>query len=155
MAQKNCKKEIKLTLRYSEVYNKKGEFIGGGMKNRRPYVEAEMWVEIVDGPVLEQGADAVGSARKPQIHLFGTRKAFKELGVFFLGLANYVTPDSGYRTHVELSNSEGQLGIHFIVHLPIEDIHKKPVLLKVHTGGVGILGKDGKIIDITPPIKRD
>ena len=155
MTSREYKKRITRTLKYSETFDNKGKYIGGGIQNSTPHIESEMWVEIMDDQVMDRETGEWVTTGRPQIHLAGTQRAFEELGVLLLALANYAPPQSGYSISIELNNRENQPGVHFVVHLPVESLKSKPAFSKVHNVASGIIEKGGNIIDTTLPGKKD
>ncbi len=155
MPRKKYKKKIACTLKFSEIYNDKGKFVGGGMRNPTSHIDNEMWVEIMDDPVLSRETDQWGVTGRQQMHIAGTRKAYEELGILFLAMANYDPPEPGYSVSIELSDRENQPAVHFVVHLPVEDINTRPKYAKIHNIATGIIDEDGNITDTTLLAKEE
>lgn len=155
MPRREYKKKISRTLKYSEAFDNKGRYIGGGIQNSTPHIESEMWVEVMDDPVVDRETGDLVVTGRSQIHLAGTRKAFEELGVLLLALANYTPPEPGYSLSVELNDRENRPSIHLVVHLPIDDLNSKPVFPKIHNVATGYVDRKGTIIDSTLRGKKD
>jgi len=152
MPRRDYKKKISRTLKYSEIYNSKEKYAGGGITNPTPHLPSEMWVEIMDDPFLDENGHWEVTGR-PQIHIGGTRAAFEEMGLLFLALAHYFPPEPGYSTSLELDDETGKSAIHFVVHLPSNSSEKER-FSKVQNIASGILDENGDVI-VTKPLNAD
>ncbi len=144
-------KKVPLSLKSSTIYNSAGKFVGGGILNSTRHVDSEIWVEVMDDPVLDRATDEEGVTGRLQIHLGGTRRALKELGTFLLSLAYYSPPKPGYSASFEFTKPDGEPVVHLIVHLPVRNPGERPTFLQIHTGATAIVRKDGKIYETTLP----
>lgn len=153
MPRKEYKRKISRTLKFSELFNAKGDYVGGGILNSTSHIEGEMWVEIMDDLVLDDIEGWIPTGRS-QIHLLGTRKAFEELGVLFMALASYSPPEQGYSASLEFCNRESKPSIHLVVHLPVTDLESKPIVTDLRNIASGRIEKDGNVTDFTLPGKK-
>lgn len=144
MGKKIIKQQLAVTLKTSIIRNKQGRFVGGGVLNPTPHVPREVWVEAMEDLALTKRGRWKNTGYT-QLHLGGTRKAFKELGIFFLALSQYRPPAPGYSAHFELDDELGQPAIHLIVHLPINKIEDKQSFNKSYNIAKATIMSDGTV----------
>jgi hypothetical protein len=147
---RTTQKKITKTLRFTEIYDRNGRFVGGGVDTETHHIENETWVQADTDPVYDPVTDSEGPTGQIQLHIGGTRRAFAELGTFLLGMAHYRPPKGRYDLHVRLTNVQQKPALHLIVHLPVDDPAEREPFLQTHTGGEAILYADGTLIDVTP-----
>lgn len=137
------KQKIVRTLKFVEVLNSKGEFMGGGIRNSSKHIEEEVWVEIMP----DNGATVLPeefTTGRIQIHMGGTRRAFEELGVFFLALSRYRPSKDGYSMSFDLVGQEGSPVALLTLYLPMEEGEEKKRFYQIHTVASAWISKDGR-----------
>jgi len=149
---KKKKKKITLALKSDIVFNKAGEFVGGGILNTIEHIDEGMWVEIMDDPVLDDETNQWGVTGRLQIHLGSTRQALEELGTFLVSLAHYHPPQPGYSAHFEFTDSQDEPTLHLVVHLPVDSLDDKSSFEKVHNVASAIVSVDGEVQVTTLPV---
>ena len=143
------KRKVTRTLKFSEIINSQGEFIGGGILNKISHVEKEMWVEVMTDTVLDDNSDEWLETGRLQIHLGSSRRALEELGVFLLALAHYRPPKPSYSLSFDLNDHKEQPSIHLVIHLPQEENTEKVNFSKIHTVAKGHISPDGTNVSVT------
>lgn len=149
MPEFESRQRITRTLRWRLAYSDKGQFAGGGIGNRTPHVENELWVQVMDDPSDE------GPTGRLQLHLGSTRQALEELGVFLLALARYRPPEPGYRRSFDLTDRTGQPALNFIIHLPEDDATYRPEYSQIHVSARGVVGESGQVQDRGLPMRNE
>jgi hypothetical protein len=148
--EKQTKQRITRTLKFTEVTNKHGRFVGGGVTNTIKHVDEETWVEVFAGSALNSTRRKPQRAKRIQLHVGGTRRAFEELGVFLLALSRYTPHKTDYSVSFDLKDSEDQPVLHFVIHLPVDHLEEKAGFQRIHTVAIAQISEDGKqIIDTT------
>jgi hypothetical protein len=154
--EQNYSKRISKTLKFSEIYNSAGTYVGGGISNSKGHVNDEIWVEIMEDPVLDPQTENLINTGRLQIHIGSTRRALNELGTFLLALANYSPPRGGYTSHIEWSNRDGEPQLHVILHLPIDESEERPKFDQSINVATGVISYDGEqVMDTTILPKKE
>ncbi len=152
---KDIKKRISKTLKFSEITSNTGKFLGGGILNNIKDIPSEVWVGILDDPILDRERDEEINTGRIQLHLGGTRQGMEELGVFLLALAHYYPPEPGYSLSFELNDIQDKPIIHLVIHLPVNDSTEKSPFSKIHNVATAKFSIDGKQIeDKTSPFRE-
>jgi hypothetical protein len=154
MNRKDYRKKITRTITFTEYWSDSGEYVGGGISKSVQNINLETWVQLFDDLVMDDQSTKIGSTGRQQIHIGGTRRAFKELGTILLALSLFEPPKPGYNIHLDLLNENGEPTIHLVLQLPIREIKEKQKFEKTINIGTAIIGEDGKTKGVTTlPIK--
>ncbi len=146
---KETKKRVSKTLKFSEITNEKGIYVGGGILNTIKHIPTDLWVELMDDPLLNSESEEEVITDRIQLHLGGTRRGFEELGVFLLALAKFHPPDDNYSLSFDLRNVNNEPAIHLIVHLPVNSESEKKQFSKVHSVAKARISLDGNQVEDT------
>ena len=144
-------KSIRLSLKTSIITNAAGLVVGGGIVNPRKHLNDEIWVEIMEDPILKKDVDEEGCTGRLQIHVGSTRRAIKELGVILLALSQYESSDSTYSVNLELTNREGMPAVYLIFHVPEERAGKRPSFNQIHNISTASIDNLGRVRETTIP----
>jgi hypothetical protein len=150
MTKEICDEELKVTLTSSVIFDEVGQFIGGGILNTREHIGDEMWVQVMEDPVLDREIEEWGVTGRMQIHIGSTRRALEEFATFLLSLSHYQPPEPGYSAHFELADRRGRPALHLIVHLPVNELEDASSFTEAHTVATAKISKNGDVHDTTP-----
>jgi hypothetical protein len=154
--EKTYKLKVSKTLKFSEIYNDEGKFVGGGIGTRPLKIENGAWVQLFEDQVFGPEDDEPRPTGRIQLHLGWTREALEEFATLLLALSRYDPPDDGYSLSFDLADQDGKPTARLVVHLPVNNIDERQPFNRLVNLFSGTVYDDGTLEDTTlPPVKGD
>lgn len=104
-------------MKFYETYaeEEKGIYYGGIVE---PEID-NLVIDVIDGERYDLEKDEFIKNGKQEIHIFGSKKAIRELGEYLIALTEYETSDPSYHDHFDdILNSHGEKKVDVIIYKP-------------------------------------
>jgi hypothetical protein len=110
------KKSISVSY-WPAVHDASRNLYSGGVPTSR--LLSELRIDAYPDLRWDEASDEMLATGKTEIHVRGSKRAFKALAAFLLSLNEYKTEDPDYHEHLdEILDSSGNPSVHLVLHSP-------------------------------------
>jgi hypothetical protein len=127
------KRKITKIIKFCNIFDDNGKFLGGGILNNTSHIEKELWVDVQNEPTDIDNTQPFG---KYQIHIGSSKNALYELGVFLIGMSMFEPVDEEFSLSFDITDREAEPVLHLVVHTPIQNVSTRKKFSTIHTTGI-------------------